>query len=65
MSYWRGNPIYFMLAAGCGLMAGLYAPSALQGLNRELGYGIGLMLIMYAFLNVGLAMVNCFKGAEN
>jgi hypothetical protein len=65
LAYWRGNPVLFMLAAGASIMVGLYTPDALKGLNySNFGVTIGLMVILYSFLCIGLAFANAFREVE-
>jgi hypothetical protein len=62
MAYWRGNPIFFMAAAGISIMAGLYSPRCLHVAHSpNLGLAVGLMLILYAFVSLALGYVNLLK----
>lgn len=62
LAYWRGNPAIYMICAGIAMMSGLYAPDALKGLDySSFGVSIGLMLIAYALICVGLAYGNMFR----
>jgi uncharacterized membrane protein len=65
LSYWRGNPIIFMLTAGTAIMAGLYTPDAMSSLGyNTIGVGVGLMLIMYSLVCIALAYANLFKRSD-
>ena len=62
LSYSRGNPVLFMISAGIYLMVGLYSPDALKPLGYyTFGISIGLMLIFYSFVCIGLSYGNLFK----
>ncbi len=63
MAYWRGNPTLYMVVAGLAMMCGLYSPDALRALNyANFGMSVGLMLIFYSFVCIGMAYANLFKG---
>jgi hypothetical protein len=66
MAYWRGNPVFFMLVAGASIIIGLYTPDALGSLGYStFGVSIGLMLIGYSFVNIGLAFGSLFRGPSD
>jgi hypothetical protein len=66
LAYWRGNASFWMITAGVSLMMGLYSPRALYSLGPDtFGVGIGLLIIMYAFVCIGFAYAEIFKEDEN
>lgn len=62
LAYWRLNAVLFMLTAGVSMMVGLYTPDALAELGyTTYGIGIGLMVILYSFVNIGFAFRQLFS----
>ena len=52
MGFWRPNPVLFMLAAAASITTGLYW---FDVYTTDIGLSIGLALIAYGLLCVGLA----------
>lgn len=52
LAFWRSNALLFMLTAGIALMLGLYWYDAY---TTNLGLTMGLMLIAYSLVCLGLA----------
>ena len=63
VAFWRLHPVLFIITAAMSLMVGLYAPDLLTGnTSTPLSLSMGLILVLYAFLNIGFAYRTLFKG---
>lgn len=63
LSWWKYNPILFMVTAGVSLLVGFNAPDFLSpDTTTSLEVTIGLTFIAYALLCVGMAFQTIFRG---
>jgi len=57
LAFWKMNSILFIILGAIAMMVGLQSPDIISGLSETTptGLTIGLMVIVYAFLCIGIA----------